>query len=264
MTVQSGRFDDLLTRVVSAAVLVAIFLIGIWIGGSVFLALVAVVVGLMVWELARMLSPDSARLAVALGVSAAIAVVLARLLPAGPGLPVLALPALLGFVSFRENRRLFALYTALISLAGLGLHILRADFGLVWMVWLAAIVVATDVLGYFAGRLIGGPKFWPRVSPKKTWSGTVAGWIGAGVVALLFAAYTDAVFEMIAISIILSLASQMGDLGESAIKRKAGVKDSSALIPGHGGLLDRFDGMLGASVALLVIEQIVSFPPVAM
>lgn len=255
------RFDDLLTRVGSAAVMIGVGLGGVWIGGTPFLLLIGVIVGVMVWELARMLAPHDTQAAIGLAVLAGLAVISVRVLPLGLGLPLLFLPALIAVGRFEANRRVFAVYTILISLAGLGLHVLRMDYGLVWMLWLAAVVVATDVLGYFAGRILGGPKFWPKISPKKTWSGTIAGWVGAALVALLFAKFTDATLELIGISIALSMASQMGDITESAMKRKAGVKDSSALIPGHGGLLDRFDGMLAASVVLLLIEQIVDFPP---
>ena len=131
----------------------------------------------------------------------------------------------------------------------------------IWMFWLVLVVVATDVAGYFAGRLIGGPKFWPRVSPKKTWSGTVAGWIAAGLLGAVFAHYTIANFNLVPLSVAAAMASQLGDIAESAIKRRAGVKDSSNLIPGHGGLFDRFDGMLGAALFILIIGQLVGFPP---
>jgi phosphatidate cytidylyltransferase len=109
--------------------------------------------------------------------------------------------------------------------------------------------------------MIGGPKLWPRVSPKKTWSGTVAGWVGATVVAILFAGATNAGFGLIGVSIAVSMASQIGDIAESAIKRRSGVKDSSNLIPGHGGLLDRFDGMLGAAVFIVIAGPLIAFPP---
>jgi phosphatidate cytidylyltransferase len=109
--------------------------------------------------------------------------------------------------------------------------------------------------------MLGGPKFWPRVSPKKTWSGTAAGWLAAAVVGALFAIGTDSGPQLIGISIAMSMASQMGDIAESAVKRRVGVKDSSSLLPGHGGLFDRFDGMLGASVFLLLVGPIVGFPP---
>ncbi len=257
----ASKFDDLFPRVTSAVVMVAVGFGAVWIGGPVFLALIGVIVGLMVWELARMVAPDDPQTAIGLAVLAGTAVVCLRIMPLGLGLPLIFLPALIGVARFEVNRRVFAVYSVLISLAGFGLFVLRMDYGLIWMLWLAAVVVATDILGYFAGRIIGGPKFWPKISPKKTWSGTVAGWIGATVVAVLFAGFSDGMLGLIVISVALSMASQMGDIAESAMKRRAGVKDSSALIPGHGGLLDRFDGMLAASILLLVIEQIVDFPP---
>jgi phosphatidate cytidylyltransferase len=130
------------------------------------------------------------------------------------------------------------------------------------MAWLALVVIVTDILGYFAGRFIGGPKFWPKVSPKKTWSGTIAGWIGAAIVGALYVYNGAAGLELIGISIAISMASQMGDVSESALKRRMGIKDSSNIMPGHGGMFDRFDGMLGASIFLLVIEALVVFPPV--
>ena len=123
-------------------------------------------------------------------------------------------------------------------------------------------VVVTDVAGYFAGRHFGGPKFWPAISPKKTWSGTVAGWIGAGLVGALFLTFTNAGWDTIWLSMLLALASQMGDIAESALKRRVGVKDSSALIPGHGGLFDRFDGLLGASLFMLLLALVVDVPEV--
>lgn len=112
-------------------------------------------------------------------------------------------------------------------------------------------MVLTDCAGYFAGRSIGGAKFWPSISPKKTWAGTVAGWIAAGA----FGAYMMETLEsglwLIGLSVAVSFASQMGDISQSAIKRSSGVKDSSSLIPGHGGVWDRFDGMLAAGLLLV-------------
>ena len=149
----------------------------------------------------------------------------------------------------------------MVLLAGFGMMSVRDDLGFIWMLWLIVTVVATDALGYFAGRMIGGPKFWPAVSPKKTWAGTLFGWLGAAIVGWGFALYTGASFELVGISVAIAMASQMGDIAESAIKRLMGVKDSSSLIPGHGGVLDRFDGMLGAAVFLLIVGQIIGFPP---
>ena len=134
-------------------------------------------------------------------------------------------------------------YGAAILLAGAALIWLRCQpQGLVLTLWLLAVVIASDIMGYFAGRLLGGPKFWPRVSPKKTWSGTIAGWIGALIVGWAFSGTLGSV--VILFSPIVAFAGQMGDIAESAIKRRAGVKDSSNLIPGHGGVLDRFDAVI--------------------
>lgn len=186
---------------------------------------------------------------------------LAVYLPVGFALPLLLAPAMLGFAQLERNRTIYMAFTVLILLAGFGMMQVRDEMGVGWMLWLVIVVVATDVVGYFAGRAIGGPKFWPAVSPKKTWSGTAAGWVGAALVGLFFSINTGVGFQLIGISIAVSMASQMGDIAESGMKRKMDVKDSSNLIPGHGGLMDRFDGMLGASLFLLIIGQFIGFPP---
>jgi phosphatidate cytidylyltransferase len=130
--------------------------------------------------------------------------------------------------------------------------ILRGDaaFGLLVIVLLFAIVWSTDIFGYFAGRAMGGPKLMPAVSPKKTWSGAIAGTLGAMVVAVLVARLFGS-FSAVAIAgvaLLLSVCAQAGDLFESWVKRKFGVKDSSQLIPGHGGVMDRLDGFWAAAV----------------
>ena len=169
---------------------------------------------------------------------------------------------MMGVALVDRHRFTYAISSALILVAGFGLTVLRDDFGFGWMAWLALVVIATDILGYFAGRFIGGPKFWPKISPKKTWSGTVAGWIGAAAIGAVFVWQGHAGGELIAISVAISMASQLGDVAESALKRRMGVKDSSAIMPGHGGMFDRFDGMLGASVFLLLVARVIDFPPV--
>lgn len=260
MSESGTQFSDLKTRLISAGVLVFVGVFALWLGGGWFLMLVAVVTALMVWELARMLSPSLDLFNTAmLSLGAWAAIIAANLFERGYILPVLLVPVLTGLFLLKTNRTLYFAYAVLILTAGFSLSAQR-DLGSVWVIWLIMVVIVTDVAGYFAGRLIGGPKFWPKVSPKKTWSGTVAGWIAAIFVGLVFAGWTHLWAEMIVISVLLSFASQMGDVAESAIKRKMGVKDTSNLIPGHGGFMDRFDGMIGASVALLLIELIFRFP----
>ena len=138
------------------------------------------------------------------------------------------------------------------------------DRGLSIIVWLVLIVIATDVGAYFAGRLIGGPKLWRRVSPGKTWAGAVGGVLMAVFAASMFhiGANEPVTFASVVAAAALSAISQAGDLGESAYKRKFGVKDSGRILPGHGGLLDRLDGLLAATIALGLITMARPHDPV--
>lgn len=256
---KGGQWSDLTPRLISAAVVAGIGLWVMWIGGLAFNVLVAVVSGTIIWELLRMIGVG--RLAVPIAAVSAFALLLAAILPGGYALPLLLAPAMLGVGFVCKHRFTYAIFSAAILVAGFGLTVLRDDFGFGWMAWLALIVIATDILGYFAGRLIGGPKFWPKISPKKTWSGILAGWIGSAFIGAVFVWHGQSGGELIAISVAISMASQLGDVAESAVKRRMGVKDSSNIMPGHGGMFDRFDGMLGASIFLLLVEQAIDFPP---
>ncbi len=230
----------------------------IWIGGWLFVGFVALCVAVTVWEVSRM---TLAQAPILVAGTAGGCFLLVAALPPGWGLPLLMLPVLVSLGRIGRARLAHAVFVALIVLAGYGLVHLRQDFGTLWLIWLVMVVALTDVFGYFAGRLIGGPKFWPRVSPKKTWSGTVAGWIASGVFGAGLVLAGVAAPPIVAISVAISMASQFGDIAESALKRRVGVKDSSSLLPGHGGFFDRFDGVLGAAVFLLLVERMVDFPP---
>lgn len=253
MSAPEDKWSDLAARLASGAGLIVVGLWGVWAGGHWFHALIAIICGLMIWELVRMLQPHAPSAAVKLGLLSGVATGAAIYLPVGFALPLLLAPALIGFGQMKDNRVIFMIFTVMVMLASFGMMLVRDDMGFVWMLWLVMVVVATDVVGYFAGRMIGGPKFWPRVSPKKTWAGTGFGWVGAALVGAGFAYQMGVGTQLIGVSVAVSMASQMGDIAESAIKRRMDVKDSSNLIPGHGGLLDRFDGMLGAAVFLLLV-----------
>lgn len=257
----AGRFQDLAPRLITALLLLAVGGAAILLGGVWFAALISICVGAMLWELATMVrtGPKRARLMACVGGGALF---VANLIPVGFGLPLLMLVPMVAVAFIRHHRRIMVTFSLAMVLAGLSLTQLLTHFGLAWMLWLIAIVVVSDVAGYFAGRMLGGPKFWPRVSPKKTWSGTIAGWVGAALVGLIWTIWLDAGWETLGISVAIAMMAQMGDIAESAVKRRVGVKDSSALLPGHGGLFDRFDAMLGAALMLLVIESITEFPPV--
>ena len=256
----AARWADLWPRLASGVVLIVVGAVEIWLGGLPFAALVCVLAGAMMWEAARMFAaPDALRS----GVLAAVALALALWLPGIMVLPLLLAAVVVASSSVaRERGPFFAL--ALWALLGCyAMGTLRAEAGLVWVLWLVAVVVISDVAGYFAGRILGGPKFWPRFSPKKTWSGTIAGWIGAAVIGLIFAGPTGAGLALVPLSVLVGFTGQMGDIAESAVKRLRGVKDSSNLIPGHGGVLDRFDAMLGAALVVVTIWALGLLPGVA-
>ncbi len=254
------NWSDLKARVGAGIAMIVIGLIGIAFGGHLFHLLVGMICGLMVWELVGMLRPGVLHLQLQLGVLTGVTVFIAPYLPVWLALLLFVILVAFGVSQFRVNRRIYAAFAGMILLAGLSLMHLRDFYGFGWEMWLVLGVVVTDVAGYFAGRMIGGPKFWPAVSPKKTWSGTVAGWIGAAIVGLLFSINTGVGIQLVVISVLIAMASQMGDVAESALKRKMGVKDSSNLIPGHGGLMDRFDGMLGAALFLLLASPFLGLP----
>lgn len=246
------KWDDLNARIMTAVALAIVAGGSIMLGGIALMLVVALACGLMFWELAQMLCPQQDRIARVLGVFGAVTIL--SLLSPVPIFAIAALPVLVGTLLLKNGRLIFLLYGAFIMLGCLSVLFTR-DILPVHMIWLVVVVIASDVAGYLFGRLLGGPKFWPRVSPKKTWSGTVGGWLAAAAVGAGFAGMLG--WNVVAASVVLCFAAQMGDIGESAIKRHAGIKDSSSLLPGHGGLLDRFDGMIAAFAVWVVLAPLV-------
>lgn len=153
---------------------------------------------------------------------------------------------------FSANRRAWAvlgiLYALAASLASIAVRLDQA-WGFTALMFVLLVVWATDIGGYFVGRQIGGPKLWPLVSPKKTWAGAVGGFAASLAVAVGFAAFGfGKLAPMLVLGAVFSIISQLGDLFESSVKRRFGVKDSSHIIPGHGGLMDRLDSFVAAIV----------------
>ena len=253
------NWDDLKPRVLSGVVMAVVGAGAVWAGGLWFIALISISCGLMAWELVRMVAPELNDKFFMFGFQSAVAVAITAMLPPIYSAFIFA-PLILSMFIGRKMRLVFAAYLLLILLAGYGFIQLRQDLGLIWMLWMLLVVVVSDIGGYAAGRMLGGPKFWPAISPKKTWSGTVAGWIGAALVGLWFSYAYNLWDGLIWVSVVVAFAAQMGDIAESAIKRKTGIKDSSNLIPGHGGFMDRFDGMLGASVVVVLLVLLTGFP----
>jgi phosphatidate cytidylyltransferase len=249
---RQGRFGDLGLRILSAAVLAALVMIDLWLGGFWVAALAALAAVLMLWELHRMATGNGRALAPALVLMAAAATAAVFVTgAAGPAWGALVLAAgavAVALLAGRRERWWFALGLLYMGAAMAYVPVIRDDgtLGLVAIVWLILVVAAADIGAYFAGRSIGGPKLWPRVSPKKTWSGAIGGLalgVALGLVVASLAGWRLSV--MAAISAGVVVASQAGDLLESSVKRHFGVKDASNLIPGHGGVMDRLDGVVG-------------------
>ena len=215
--------SNLTLRIVSSAVLAPVAIGVAWLGGWPFVLFWVAAACIVLWEWTRLVtgsSPRAARTTVTF-----CAWMVAGLLYAGV---LLLAPAIL-----RRD-------------ASLGFSAIMFLFAIVW---------ATDIAAYFAGRAIGGPKLWSAISPNKTWSGAVAGALGGVGAALVVVNLAGLVVApmLVLVAFVLSIASQAGDLFESALKRRFGAKDSGDLIPGHGGLMDRLDGFLTAALAAVMV-----------
>lgn len=257
----AARFGDLPLRLASGFTLAGVGLAAVWAGGLAFSLLCALLAALMVWELSSMLR-SRRHLPVLLAAVTAATILAAPNFPPPWDVLDLLLVAALAVLLPAGQRRVFALAALAIVLGAVSLAQLRLEHAAVWTVWLILVVMATDIGGYFAGRLIGGRKFWPRISPNKTWSGTVAGWALAAAVGWGVATQhaLASPWLLMALSVLTAFAAQMGDIGESWVKRRMGAKDASRLLPGHGGVMDRFDGMTGAALLLYALAQVFEFP----
>ncbi len=254
--VSQGPARNLRLRLVVAAVLIPLALILAWAGGWWWMALVTLAaVGLFV-EWLMMVGAARNHGVVAGAVALAVAGICVAVGRPDSALGILAVGALVVAV-LSQMRRGWALLGFVYAGAALlaSLLVRGGDMtGFRALIFVFLIVWITDSLGYFVGRGIGGPKLWPRVSPNKTWAGALGGFVGSLAVAVVLAAFgVVGWLPALVLGGLLSIASQLGDLFESAIKRRFGVKDSSQLIPGHGGLLDRLDGFVAAIVAALLV-----------
>jgi phosphatidate cytidylyltransferase len=264
--VSSRRFGDLKNRVVSGIAAAAVGLTLVYLGGVWVMGLVALVTGVMIWEYRSITLHGGGACGfdvayLLCGVVGAVAVAHFISFPAAFMWLLWSLVA--GAVADimagrREAMRWGVLGGAYLGVAGLGFLYLREmePQGFNTALWIFLVVAAADVGGYFAGRLIGGPKLWPKVSPKKTWAGAGGGIaMAVGVGGLISWASTGTYFMQVgAVSAAVAVVSQAGDLAESALKRHFGVKDSGRLLPGHGGALDRFDGLMAAALVVALIS----------
>jgi phosphatidate cytidylyltransferase len=257
----SDKTASLLRRIVSSLVLAPPVLAAVYFGEPWVQLVIAAASIEMGREWSRLC--DQGRAApggAVLAIGAVVAIVLFWRMGPLPALVAVALTALATFVAAMGRGRPTALWLALgapvIILPWLAFLWLRFDTGngAVICFWLLAAVWATDIGAYAVGRLVGGPKLWPQVSPNKTWSGLAGGATAAALVGLVTSWLLDGTYAAgLAITgVIVAFVAQAGDLAESAIKRRFGVKDAGRLIPGHGGVLDRVDGLMAAAPAVAV------------
>lgn len=270
--------SNLQKRLISAAVLLPLVVAAIYFGHPWFTLLIAVFAGAAAWEWARIVANrkvagqvtpvptapiDRWGLAATLGVATTVlAVGVAGFVGyAGLALIAVAVGGVATFASgvFRDTK--LAAWNLLgifyVPVPAMALVLVRNDtaWGMATLLWIIGLVVAADTGGYIAGRSIGGPKLAPRISPNKTWAGLGGAVAGAAIIGLLtgFIVNHTNVWLLVLLSAVLGIVEQAGDLVESALKRHFGVKDASHIIPGHGGVLDRVDGLLAVALAVLVI-----------
>lgn len=256
---------ELKLRIISAIILALLVLAITWIGGQTFTLLWAVIAFLILREFNRMCAKS-------MSLANSMAAFIALLLIVGSWLIGDRQTAIVMFCSgfivlalwqmFVSRAIWSALGLAYASLPFFAMSDLRSDNhnGLIVILLLYFCVWGADVFAYFAGRTIGGPKLAPSISPNKTWSGFIGSLVGALLLSYLvdLAAGFDPILVFFIIILLAAVVSQMGDLMESSIKRKFAVKDSGTLIPGHGGVLDRVDGLIVAAVFIWLVTLYIS------
>lgn len=249
-------WSNLGLRVISATILIPVVILAIWTGSWLFLLMTAVAVALLSNEWGQLCAKRApARLSIVIAAAVLVPTFLAHwefFTAAAIALVVGSVLAALAGMVLKESPGDSAYGVFYIGIPVLALTWLRTTpEGLTWTIALFAVTWSADIVAYAVGNVVKGPKLWPRFSPNKTWSGFVGGLIGA-----ILAAVSVAVLSELKISIgaaavvgfVGGLATMAGDLWESILKRRYGVKDSGDLIPGHGGMLDRVDGLMFAAV----------------
>jgi phosphatidate cytidylyltransferase len=255
---------DFAARLLSGLVLGAVAALFTVSGAIAFSVLVVVVTMLLSWEWGRLVHGREADIVVAVHVgTAGVASVLAAVGFVGLGLLALPIGAILALLlSLGRNGLYSALGVFYSGLPAISLIWLRSDpaLGLNAVIFVLVVVIVSDTAGFLIGRLAGGPKLWPRVSPNKTWSGSLGAMAASAVVGAMFwlAVADGSVAWLAAAGATLSIVAQAGDLAESALKRRFGAKDSGTLIPGHGGVMDRVDGLVAAAAAVALAGIIIN------
>lgn len=256
--------SDLKPRLIAGAVMAAVALAVAYAGPKPFALLVIAVALIMCWEWGRVVRGEEFGLAfvVHAGTIIVAGVLAAVGLPALGGVAVAIGGIILLVMPLGPRQAMSAAGVAYVGFPTVAMLWLRADvsLGFVAILFIFAIVWGSDIGAFAAGRTIGGPKLWPRVSPNKTWAGFL-GALTAGLVSgLIFAQVVPGASSLVlgTNGVLLAFVAQIGDLAESALKRQFGIKDSSAIIPGHGGVMDRADSTVAVSVAVSILALLVN------
>ena len=270
-TAQARLSSDLGPRAASAVVMIAAALITLWVGGDVFILFWLGCALALHWEWQTII--DAPRFKARFFQGSGFIILAVAFLRGGHieatlgavGLGALTLCALAG-----PGKRIWAgaglVYAASVVISVTLLRVLSRIDGLEAILWLFAVVWGTDIMAYFGGRLIGGPKLWPRLSPSKTWAGFIVGVSSGGLLGLLCLALKPgaeaaSLGPLFVLGLLAGVIAQAGDFFESFIKRRFGVKDSSHLIPGHGGFMDRLDGFIAAAAFAALVGWVKSAGP---
>ncbi len=261
----ADKFVGLVQRIRTAVVLLPFVLAAVWLGDLWFFCFIALAALAMAYEWVGLLKsekPTSDRL----WLSVLILLVLwfSHVTTATDGLALMAVICLLGGAGMAQSGARMTpvlgglIYVGWPMVAAIGFR--QADLGALIISYVLLTVWAVDIFAMFCGKIIGGPKLAPRISPNKTWAGLAGAVLGAEIVAVLsfwvltrFELAQLALVDMMVVALMLAVVAQMADLFESALKRKNDIKDSGAIIPGHGGILDRVDGLVGALIVLHII-----------
>ena len=257
----SAKWGDLGTRTASALVLIPAVIACAWFGGIWFKGFVLLLSGLMAHEWASMVHPKNPVQYILHMGAAACGTVLPDLMGFEYALMVILGLALVSGLMVSVARYAASKWSYFgifyVGFPALAFVLLRGDpdYGFAAILWIFLIVWSADTLAYFAGRIIGGPKLAPSISPKKTWAGLGGAVAGSALVSIIFAYVTqlNGIWALAILAACLALVEQAGDLFESSLKRFHGVKDAGGLIPGHGGIIDRVDGLIAVAVAAALI-----------
>lgn len=243
-------FRNLWKRAVTGIILVAVALGALWFGQWSFWLLVTLLAGAMMYEWGGLMKEPARK------TLSAVIVILCLMVVFSPAyapvdrldlMTAVVVGILVGFVFWSARIAAGFVYIAAASIA---IIFLREQGGLILTLWTLAMVWGTDIGAYFSGKTIGGPKLAPKYSPNKTWAGLIGGIATAMLVSTVFVITTDLRALIVVLATLLAVVAQLGDLFESWLKRKADVKDSSNLFPGHGGALDRLDGLLPVAICV--------------